>query len=122
MDSARKASFGCISAPSFQADDPAVHSSLIGKEVSAFLKDGMTPAVLTDISETTTVRAIKNENVQTNGDGNVLLAEVKGLPAPEPTTVPELPQTGDSARPLLWLIICMASGLSVMLLWRRSRE
>lgn len=108
--------------PLFYADDPAVLPELIGEEISAFLKEGMTPATLVDSSETTTVRAIKNENLRSAGDGGVLLAEVKGLSKSTPTPVPELPRTGDSAQPVLWLIICMLSGMSLLLLWRRNRQ
>ena len=103
--------------PLFFADDPDGDPTLSVKERYPFLKDGMAPAVLTDSSEATTLRAIGPESDWTIiGDG-VLAADLSGLP-----DFPEPPDTGDSAHPLLWLALCLFSGLGLLLLRRRARR
>lgn len=99
----------------FYMDDPDVDP--IYARRSPFLKDGMSPAVLADCDEETLLRAVSNQSDWTVLGEGVLAADISGLPVP-----PELPKTGDDAQPLLWLAICLTTGLSVLLLWRRRRR
>ena len=103
--------------PLFFADDPDRNPALSQEESSPFLKDGMTPAALTDSSEATMLRAIGPESDWTNLGEGMLDAELSGLP-----DFPEPPDTGDSAHPLLWLALCLFSGLGLLLLRRRARR
>ena len=49
--------------------------------------------------------------------------EKKPEPTPEATTGPvELPQTGDSAHPLLWLSVCLMTGLGIVRIWHRDKR
>ena len=103
--------------PLFFADDPDRNPALSQEESSPFLKDGMSPAVLADCDEETLLRAVSNQSDWTVLGEGVLAADISGLPVP-----PELPKTGDDAQPLLWLAICLTTGLSLLLLWRRRRR
>ena len=103
--------------PLFFADDPDRNPALSQEESSPFLKDGMTPAALTDTSEATTLRTIGPESDWTILGEGMLDAELSGLP-----DFPEPPDTGDSAHPLLWLALCLFSGLGLLLLRRRARR
>ena len=103
--------------PLFYTYDPDGDPTLSVKERYPFLKDGMTPAALTDSSEATTLRAIGPESDWTVIGEGMLDAELNGLP-----DFPEPPDTGDSAHPLLWLALCLTSGLGMLLLRCRSRR
>ena len=103
--------------PLFYVDDPDVSPMLAGVRISPLLKDGMSPAVLTDCSETLTLRAVGRESDWTLPDGGVLAAELRVL-----TGADEPPETGDGGHPLLWLAVCLAAGLGALALRRRSRR
>ena len=103
--------------PLFYVDDPDVSPMLAGVRISPLLKDGMSPAVLTDCSETLTLRAVGRESDWILPDGGVLAAELRVL-----TGADEPPETGDGGHPLLWLAVCLAAGLGALALRRRSRR